>query len=95
MTDYVVRQGVLWDAPNAWTPGGVPGTGVGDTVTMANRTVTYNQASQSIASLNLVIAHLGVRRASGARCDDSTNRMVSRTEALLAFAVLTTERKAA
>ena len=42
-----------------------------------------------------VIAHPGYARTSGAVCDDSTKRMVSRTEALLALAVLTTERKAA
>ena len=37
----------------------------------------------------------GCARAICAVCGDSTQRMVSRTEALLAFAVLTTERKAA
>ena len=42
-----------------------------------------------------VIAHLGFGNASRAVCDDSTKRMISRTEALLALAVLTTERKAA
>jgi transposase len=39
-----------------------------------------------------VIAHLGFAKAGG---DDSTKRMVSRTEALLALAVLTTDWKAA
>jgi hypothetical protein len=41
------------------------------------------------------IAHPGFTTASRAVCDDSTKRMVSRTEARLALAVLTTERKAA
>ena len=43
----------------------------------------------------LVIAHLGPARGSTIGLADSTNRTVSRTEALLAVAVLTTERKAA
>ena len=42
-----------------------------------------------------VIAHPGFANASRAVCDDSTKRMVLRTEALLALVVLTTERKAA
>jgi hypothetical protein len=47
------------------------------------------------ASRKQVIAHLGFAKASRAVCVDSTKRMVSRTEALLALAVLTTERNVA
>jgi hypothetical protein len=43
----------------------------------------------------LVIAHPAPARVSPGRLADITNRTVSSTEARLAFAVLTTERKAA
>jgi hypothetical protein len=46
-------------------------------------------------SLYFVIAHPAPASASPCRLFESTNRTVSRTEARLAFAVLTTERKAA
>jgi hypothetical protein len=44
---------------------------------------------------NRVIAHPAPASVSPGRLADITNRTVSRTEARLAFAVLTTERKAA
>ena len=51
---------------------------------------------QNLAALKeIVIAHPTLAKVSSGRLADSTNRRVSRTEAPLALAVLTTERKAA
>ena len=86
----------------------VAATDVDDTVEPSQRCLAYHMPDRNASDLNTdkpantdgtckepVIAHPTATRGARALGADSTDRTVSRTDAPLALAVLTTERKAA